>query len=159
MPKVVSNTTPILSLLKISKLHLLHDLYEIITIPEAVFLEIEAGKHLKSYINLVELKWIEIKKINNLQSLDFFFDLDYGEAEVLVLAKELEADLVILDENLGRRYAQQLGLNVTGTLGVLLKAKQRNLIKSVRECLLELIENNVWISPAICDKVLQLANE
>ena len=105
MLKVISNTTPLLSLLKIDKLDLLKDLYGIVSIPLAVFLEIEAGKEKPYYSDLTEYDWIKIENIRNIESRTYFFDLDDGEAEVLILAKEQDADLVILDEIMGRRYA------------------------------------------------------
>jgi predicted nucleic acid-binding protein len=111
MRKVVSNTTPVLSLLKLNKLSLLRDLYDEVIIPEAVFKEIENGKEKPYYEDLSKIKWLSIRKISNRESLVYFFDLDIGEAEVLVLAREINADLVVLDENLGRRYAKQLVLS------------------------------------------------
>lgn len=62
---------------------------------------------------------------------DLLSDLDRGEAEVLALAQEMDADLVIIDERLARRHAKRLGLALTGVLGVLLKAKERGLIPAI----------------------------
>jgi predicted nucleic acid-binding protein len=67
MPKVVSNTTPIISLLKIGKLEILKDLYEEIE----VFNEIEAGKHKKNYLNLLEFEWIKIERIQDRKSIAY----------------------------------------------------------------------------------------
>lgn len=105
------------------------------------------------------MAWIEIKAVQDQKSLDYFFDLDRGEAEVLVLARETNADLVVLDEHLGRRYAQQLGLKLTGTIGVLLRSKQKGLIPSVKELLLQLKERGVWLSVSLIEKVAKMANE
>ena len=80
MPKVVSNTTPIISLLKIGKLEILRDLYEEVYIPQEVFNEIEAGKHKKNYLNLLEFEWIKIQQIQDRKSIAYFLDLDTGEA-------------------------------------------------------------------------------
>jgi len=159
MRRIISNTTPILSLLKIGKLNLLKEIYGKITIPKAVFLEIENGKDKLFYQNLKLLDWIEIAEIKNKESRLFFFDLDDGEAEVLILANELHADLVILDEIMGRRYAKRLESNLTGTVGVLLKAKDRGLIKSVSELLNELRVKGTWLNQKLINKALELANE
>ena len=80
MLKVVSNTTPIISLLKIGKLQILKDLYGEILIPQEVFNEIEAGKNKEFYTDLSKIEWIKIEKINNEKSLSYFLDLDKGEA-------------------------------------------------------------------------------
>ncbi len=101
MPKIVSNTTPILSLLKIGKLEILKDLYQEIIIPQEVFYEIEAGKSKDFYTDLSKIDWIKIEKITNEKSLSYFLDLDKGEAEAIILASEKDADLIILDESLG----------------------------------------------------------
>jgi predicted nucleic acid-binding protein len=107
MRKVVSNTTPILSLLKIEKLNLLKELYGTVYIPYAVFREIETGKDKEFYINLKTTDWIKIEKIHSTLARTLLFDLDDGEAETLVLAQEINADLVIIDEKCGRRYAKK----------------------------------------------------
>ena len=130
MPKVVSNTTPIISLLKIGKLEILKDLYDEIYIPQEVFNEIEAGKHKKYYLNLLTFEWIKIEQIQDRKSIAYFLDLDKGEAEAIVLATESEADLILLDESLGRFHAKHAGLRVTGTIGILVKAKSRDLFLS-----------------------------
>jgi len=65
MPKVVSNTTPIISLLKINKLQILKDLYDEIFIPQEVFNEIEAGKNKEYYTDLSKIEWIKVKNIKN----------------------------------------------------------------------------------------------
>jgi predicted nucleic acid-binding protein len=109
MPKVVSNTTPIISLLKIGRLEILKDLYKEIYIPQEVFSEIEAGKHKKKYRNLSEFEWIKIEQIQDRKSINYFLDLDKGEAEAIILATEIEADLILLDEALGRFHAKNTG--------------------------------------------------
>jgi len=159
MRKIISNTTPILSLLKIDKLEILKELYGKIIIPYAVYLEIENGKHKKYYKDLRQEKWIIIKEITDKKSRIFFLDLDEGETEVLILAKELGADLVILDEIIGRRYAKMLQINLTGTLGILLKAKEKRIIKTIKPLLIELIKKGTWLNKKLMDKVLEIAEE
>ena len=159
MRKVISNTTPILSLLKIDKIDILKELYGKIIIPLAVYQEIEKGKYKQYYQDITLLNWIEIKKIQDTNSTDYFFDLDDGEAEVLILAKEINADLVLLDEIIGRRYAKQLQINLTGTIGILLKAKEKGLIISIKDLLLELVEKGTWLNTKLISKVLLMAKE
>jgi predicted nucleic acid-binding protein len=159
MRKIISNTTPILSLLKIGKLDLLEKMYSKIIIPKAVFEEIENGKEKSYYVDLSLIDWIDIREISNTDSRSYFVDLDDGEAEVLVLAKELKADLVIMDELMGRRFAKQLDYNLTGTIGVLLKAKENKVIPSIGKLLNELTEKGTWISPKLIEKVLGIAKE
>jgi predicted nucleic acid-binding protein len=90
---------------------------------------------------------------------DLLVDLDRGEAEVLALALEQQADLVILDERLARHHARRLGLPLTGTLGVLLRAKQQGLVPSVRILVDELQRSGIWLSARVVDEALSLAGE
>lgn len=159
MLKIVSNTTPIISLLKTGKLEILKDLYGTISIPKEVYNEIEAGKNKEFYTDLSIIDWIKIETIENEKSLSFFLDLDKGEAEAIVLATEKEADLIILDETLGRFHAKHVGLKVTGTIGVLIKAKQLGFVTELKPLLLKLKTKSVWLSDAFIDEILQLAHE
>jgi predicted nucleic acid-binding protein len=77
----------------------------------------------------------------------------------MILAKELNADLVIIDNGLARRHAKRLGLTITGTVGVLLRAKSAGIIESVSPVLDELIESGFFISGDVCNEVLRLAGE
>jgi len=159
MRRVVSNTTPILSLLKIGKLEILHELYGKIYVPQAVYQEIEVGKEKDYYINIKNYNWIEIIQIQSLSTRPYLFDLDDGEAETIILAQELSADLVIIDENIGRRYAAQLNIPITGTIGILLKAKEQGIITSIAPLLQELRKKSSWINDTLFHKAISLAGE
>jgi predicted nucleic acid-binding protein len=100
MPKVVSDTTPLISLLKLNRLELLQNIYSQIYIPTTVYKESEAGRAKEYYKDLSKIDWINIVEIKNKQAVKYFLDLYAGEAEAIVLATELNADLIILDENL-----------------------------------------------------------
>ena len=159
MRKVISNTTPIINFLKIGKIELLKEIYGKIIIPEAVYQEIETGKGKEFYTNLRKLDWIKIFSIQSISTRLYLFDLDDGEAETIILAQEQSADLVIIDEKLGRRYATQLNIPVTGTIGILLKAKEMNLITVIKPYLNELRNKSSWINDNLFEKVLNIAGE
>jgi len=159
MLKVVSNTTPIISLLKLSKLDILKDLYSEISIPYAVFQEVEAGRNKDYYTDLSNLNWIEIIEIQDKQAVKYFLDLDSGEAEAIVLATEIKADLILLDEKLGRFHAKHADLKVTGTIGVLIKAKKEGLINELKPLLFELTKKEVWISDKLINEILKQVGE
>ncbi len=159
MPKVISNTTPVLSLLRINKLSLLKDLYGKVMIPDAVYREIEKGKDKEYYEDLRLLPWIEILGLKKPDSIASLTDIDEGEAEVLMLAKEQNADLLLMDEKIGRNMARNLKFRFTGTIGILLKAKEKGLINSVTELLNELIEKGVWMSAKLIAKTKHIAEE
>ena len=128
-------------------------------IPQEVFNEIEAGKRKKYYLNLLAFEWFKIEQIQDRKSIAYFLDLDKGEAEAIVLATESEADLILLDESLGRFHAKHAGLRVTGTIGILVKAKKQGLISELKPLILELKEKGVWLSESLIERILELANE
>lgn len=145
--------------MKISRIEILKDLYSEIIIPQAVFDEIEEGKNKVYYEDLSKIEWIRIQEIADRNSVKFLRDLDAGEAEAIVLAKETEAELLVIDEKLGRFYTKQAGLKITGTIGVLVKAKKRGLIKHVKPLLIELTKKDVWISDSLIAEICKLTDE
>lgn len=159
MRKVVSNTTPLISLLKISKLSLLQELYGEIYIPRAVFEEIEAGKNKDFYEDLSQTEWIKILDVNDKNASKYFLDIDAGEAEAIILAIELNADLILMDEKLGRFYANNANLAISGTIGVLIKAKSLGFISTLKPLLIELRQKKVWINEELMSEALKLAGE
>ena len=159
MRRVISNTTPIVALLKIGHLHLLEGLYGQVIVPKAVWMEIEAGRSTKYYVDLSSLPWISIQALKGPERLTQFKDLDSGVAEVLALAQEIQADLVIIDEVLARLAAKHVGLCITGTLGVLLRAKEQGIISGITPLIIQLTEQGIWLSKALIQEILQLSGE
>lgn len=82
-----------------------------------------------------------------------------GEREAICLALEAHASWVILDDRAGRHVARKLGLQVTGTLGVLLRSKQRGLIPAVRPAVETLVRSDFRASPQLLERVLRDAGE
>jgi predicted nucleic acid-binding protein len=81
--------------------------------------------------------------------------LDNGEAEAIALATELQPEVVLLDDKLARRMARRLGVPVTGTLGVLLRAKQVGLVVELRSLITRLqSEGDYYIDPGLIEKAL-----
>jgi hypothetical protein len=129
---VFSNTTPFIALASIGKLDLLPQIFDKIHVAVSVIDECaEGGKILVP--DLRSLTWI-IPVVDEMSSiLPILFELDRGEKQTIILAKKFGATKVLIDERLGRRIAEYLGLNVIGTLGVLAKAKSLGLISSFFE--------------------------
>ena len=85
--------------------------------------------------------------------------MDDGEAETIILAQEQAADIILIDEKLGRRYACHLNIPVSGTIGILIKAKENGLISAVGPLLQELRSKSSWINDNLFEKALTIAGE
>ncbi len=159
---VIVNSTPIIALASINSLFILKDLYGEVFIPAAVYDEISAKKDSKSFIELKKAaaEWIHIRKIDNVHLKKFFrIQLHDGEVEVMILGKELNAALLIIDDKIAKKYANYLDFKVTGTLGVLLKAKEVGLVKKVKPYVDALIENGIYIGKQVYSDILKLSDE
>ena len=156
---VIVDTTPIISLCLVQQLHLLELLYGEVLIPPAVKAEVLAGGIRAGATELRTAMYIRTVPLQDPQRATLLSDLDRGEAEVIALGIERQADLLIIDEQLGRRHAQRLGLPITGVLGVLLKAKQLGHLPLVKPLILQLRQNNIRLGDALIERVLKLADE
>ena len=157
---VVVNTTPIIALSLIGELDLLRSLYDQVVVPSAVEAEVLAGG--RGGIGSSELReasWLRVVSLQDPRRAELLVDLDRGEAEVLALAQELHADLVIMDERLARLHAKRLGLTLTGTLGVLLRAKQLGHVRAVAPLIDRLRKGGMHLSDVVVTEVLALADE
>ena len=130
----VSNASPLINLARIGLFDLLHKLYGSLLVPSAVWHEVVvqgAGQAGAEEVKTAD--WITRQAIANeplAQALRQ--ELDAGEAEAIVLALETRAELLVMDERLGRETARHMGLRCIGLIGVLIAAKRRGLIESVR---------------------------
>ncbi len=158
---VVSNTSPISNLAAIGHLELLQQLYGNIIIPPAVYQElINSGDAEPATLAVQTLDWIQTQPVSDRVLLETLqTNLDPGEAEAITLAVEINAERLIIDERRGRNEAIQLGLQVTGILGIALAAKQEGLIPLVQPILDDLRANTFWIRDALYAEVLRLAGE
>ncbi|KYC35754.1 DNA-binding protein [Scytonema hofmannii PCC 7110] len=126
---VVSDTSPICYLLLIGKIDVLHQLYGQVLIPKIVQKELTDPRSpgiVQAWIQTPP-RWLVIQSVNTLSD-ENLNTLDPGERDAIVLAEQQKADLVIIDDLLGRQIAQFRGLRVTGLLGVLDEAARQNLL-------------------------------
>ncbi len=156
---VVANTTPLVSLWLLDHLSLLQDLYGEILIPPTVQAEFLAIETATRQASLTSASWIRVVPLAQPQRALAYAGLDRGEAEVLALAEERSARLVIIDERAGRRYARRMSLPLTGTLGVLLLAKESGLIQAVSPLIDTLRQAGMHLGEDLIEGVLQLAGE
>ena len=147
---VVSDTSCLITLSNMGEIELLKGLYsEIFTTPVVAQ---EFGENLPGWIKLVGT-------MDQRTQVALEMQVDPGEASAMVLALELKADLVILDDYKARKVATRLGLGITGTLGIFLKAKELGLVSAVKPLLEELSKTNFRISQSLISETLRLAGE
>ncbi|WP_347179530.1 DUF3368 domain-containing protein [Roseofilum halophilum] len=161
---VVSDTSPLSGLAIAGYLGLLEQLYGQVLIPSGVWYELQRGGEDDPRItDVLGLDWIEVRQPTNQQLVNVLQTerhLDRGESEAIALALEVNAEELLIDERLGRRQAIDLGLSITGLLGILLVAKHRGLITQIRPIMDSLIwDANFRIGPNLYREVLAAAGE
>jgi predicted nucleic acid-binding protein len=162
--EIVCDSSVLISLSSIGKLNLLRDIFkkEQIIIPRAVWKEVvEEGGKKKGAQQVKSSKWIHVEDVEDVPLVKLLnTHLDKGESEAIVLALKYHDSLLIIDEKEARDVAQSLNLKFIGTIGVLLKAKQKGYIQSLKTEL-SLLENKgkFWIAVTLYDKVLKEAKE
>jgi uncharacterized protein len=159
---VISDTSPIINLAAIGYLHLLPDLFGEIVIPKAVFQEIVIDGAGESGADEIQsATWIRVVKSKNRVLLKKISNsLDAGESEAIVIDIELKADYLLMDERLGRQIANDYGIKLLGVLGILLRAKNVQLIQSVSELMDKLRdEAGFFIHQNLYKQVKELAGE
>ena len=158
---IVSDTTPISELAKVDYLDLLPKLFGKVVIPQGVFDELQVGEHPAAKL-VQDLSWLEVVTLDNQQlvrELQQSFKLDLGESEAIALAEEISASQLLIDERAARKVAMARKLPLIGTVGILLLAKRRGLLDSVKDVLDEMQAQGMRISDRLYVQVLTLAQE
>jgi hypothetical protein len=149
---VVCNSSPLIALDQIGHLDLLQQLFGSVRVPTAVVSETNPLLVLPAWI-------VEQSLTQPIGPLILRTSLGHGESEAISLALETRADWVILDDRPARRQAQALGLPVIGTMGVLLAAKRKGLLRSVKPSIDMLIQRGFRIAPGLRNQILISAGE
>lgn len=147
---IVTDSSCFIILQKINALFILKELFQfVLTTPEG---QIEFGYPLPS--------WVIVESVTDKSLLKKYNQfVDRGEASAMVLAREVNSDYIILDDKEARKFAEKLGLNVKGTMGILLIARQKELIPSLKHYL-DLVQlTNFRVSKAIIEGLLKDAGE
>ena len=161
MPEItIVNTSPLFYLHRLGLLELLKKLYGHITVPEAVKKELKEGQAQGEDVPQLEnYTWVEIRSVGMPMYLQLIADLGPGESEVLALATNHPSALVILDDKLARRIAEMQGFRLTGTAGVLLRAKQKGLVPALKPVIERLLDLDFRLKPDLVKTTLELAGE
>jgi predicted nucleic acid-binding protein len=146
---VITDTSCFVLLEKINALNILYQLYKTVTTTPEIA---------KEYGNILP-DWVTVKSANQSLKEDFLQYVDEGEASALALASETNCDFIIVDDMAARKLAQKLGFTIKGTIGVLLQAKQENIIPAFRPYLDLVQQTNFRLSQQLAEQFLKEAGE
>jgi predicted nucleic acid-binding protein len=154
---VVADSTPLIYLSRVGALDVLATLYGEVLIPAAVHDEIVQKRASAPGVDaLRQATWL---RIADTEPPQMDLGLDPGETAAILLAAQLRADLLLIDERLGRRVAQSRGLIVRGTLGVLVQARQAGAVPALRPVLEALVAEGFRIAPPLIREALARVGE
>lgn len=157
---VVSNAGPLIYLSVVKHFSLLTHFFSVVFIPDAVYQEVVVQGHGQPGADETEAAvaagWLRRSSVNDRIAVDALLDeLHAGEAEAIVLARELIVGRILLDDRAARSKAQLMGLGVTGTVGILLLAQRAAIIQDIRPDLDRLIESNFRISRQLYNRLCE----
>ena len=157
----VVDTSPLIFLAKLDRLDLLTMGADMVWVPRAVLDEVSVKPdEATQAIEQASQRWLSVRRVSNREAVEMLLaNLDLGEAEVIVLAKEVEADKIVMDDLDARRYARRLGLDLIGTMGLLLAAHLRGEIPSMREEIERLQELGFRVAQPLVEAILREAGE
>ncbi|NEO51679.1 MAG: DUF3368 domain-containing protein [Okeania sp. SIO3B5] len=160
MPAAISNTSPLLYLHRISSIDWLRTLFDSISVPQAVVIELTEGKRRGYDVpDLAIYPWLQVVEPVTIPPEIANLDLGNGESAVLALAISNTQSLLLLDDGLARWAAQNLSFTVWGTFKILLEAKSQGLTDRIAPSVERLQTSGMWISQDLRQRVLDLAGE
>lgn len=148
---LVSNTTPLIALTAaLGSLEILKFLYARVVVPFEVAQEVRAGGRSSFGVDVFDsARWLDVQTQSVELSPFLKNSLDLGEASVIQTALNLSLPLVCIDEEVGRRMARLSGLTLTGTLGVLIKAKQLGFEVNMPTAIANMRQHGIWLSQSL----------
>lgn len=160
MPDAIANTSPLQYLYQIGRLDFLPRLYGRVIVPESVADELRRGREQGIAVPDVDvLPWVTIATPNQRTLRTVNEVLGRGERAVIALALESPGALVILDDRDARQFAETLDVRCTGTLGVVVRAKQKGWIAALRPVMDQLVQSGFFLDQTTRAKVLKLVGE
>lgn len=154
---VVVDAGPLISLAAVEQLDLLARIYARVLVPEAVIEEISMPPY--DAAPILGCGWIERGHVQAPPLPEVLAALDAGETSVIMLALQESIRHVLIDERKGRRVALAAGLSVSGTVGVVLRAKRLGLLSEVRPVLVGLREAGLWLADDLIERTAREAGE
>jgi predicted nucleic acid-binding protein len=159
---VLSDSSPLINLAKLGRLDLLPALYKTVTVTHEVYAEVVVnGAGMAGSSQISGAAWIDVRNVakhSDLSAARQRVGLGVGELSVIILAQELRADLLLVDDRDARRAARQEGLAVLGCVGILHEPFDQELLSDLRDCYLRLLASGAYIDPRLLDGILTSRN-
>jgi uncharacterized protein len=158
---VVVDSSPLITLARIGRLELLHEAAEVIHIPEAVFVEVvHRGAGRPGSAEVAQADWVKRRTVRDTAFVGRLRTrLGRGESEAIVLAKELGADFLVIDDAAARQSAEAEGQRVVGLLGWLIYLKQRGVVSEVKPVLDDMRASGFYLDDPGYRSILRRADE
>jgi len=154
---IVADASPLIALSRVGRLDLLRQMFGTLIVPEAVWQEVTSVPDERpGSAELRSSTWVSHATVQDTALVRLLRrDLGAGESEAIVLAHELHADVLLIDERLGRSAATRLGLTITGLVGVLIDARRSGLLPDAFQ-VVELLrtEAGFWISDSLAKLII-----
>ncbi|MDP2890213.1 MAG: DUF3368 domain-containing protein [Bacteroidota bacterium] len=157
MKIVIADTGALISLGIVGHIDLIEKVFGDFYIANAVWEELQVYENPefeKNFLFYLEKRVVKIKSRNHLSVI-----MDYGESESVILYEELNADYLIIDDNKARMIAESLDVNCIGSIGLLIKAKQKGLVNDLKSIFEKWLENERYFSKRLLNKVLLQTGE
>lgn len=154
---IICDASPLITLATCNALDLLDSMFGQVYVSKQVFDEVTKNDKpfSKELLNYLDNNFIQTPILVEFAELP----LDEGELSAFSLYRELKADYLLIDEKLGRKFARSLGFNITGSLGILLLAKEQGLIPAIHPYVEKLNQSPIYLSKQLIDTALALAKE
>jgi len=153
---LIADSSALITLSIVDKLDILEKLFGEVYIPKAVYEE-TIKKNKQEANRLKDFSQGKIKDIST--KINFNISLGKGESEAIILYKEVEADFLLCDDKKAKNFAKSFNINVIGSFGVLLKAKEKGLISEIAP-LIDIIKNSdIYLSDSASELILKVAGE
>jgi len=158
---VVVDASALITLARIGRLNILREVADQVYIPEAVYGEVVgSGKDRPGSVEVAQASWISRRRVGDHATVARLREeIGRGEAEAIVLAREIGADFVILDDASARRIAEKEGDKVSGLLGFLIAAKERGVVQALKPILDEMIAIGFFVDDPLYESILRQAGE
>ena len=161
---VISDTTPLITLMKADMLSILGELFGEVLLPEAVFSEVTINKTYQDESEIIKnsdfIKVVKVNSSDRVSLLQRATGLDRGESEAIICADEMKADLLLMDEKAGRKIAKNMKLPITGSIGIILRAFQSRVISEneAEEALDKIKTSNSHVADKLISQALAIVH-